>query len=170
MTDNWEQTPGGLVVPKKDADALATKTAQDTTREFKLQQVSKDGFLFTPTKIPPGWVRATHTNNGTPWSEVSCGRGWRNKKKKLLVVASVKRHEDKKLWIHVSASNPKRVPNYAELDYVKRHWIGNDMYAVQVFPPSTSKINIAVHALHLWACLDGWPLPEFSNRLDGIGI
>ena len=87
---------------------------------------------------------------------------WQHHILKLTVIASVMYESDGKLWLHVSLVNHKRMPSYEEIKLVKEKFIGKDKYAVMIFPPEDKFVNLNQHCLHLWHCIDGHPLPEFS--------
>lgn len=90
---------------------------------------------------------------------------------RLSVIISTALHDDGRRWLHVSLSRPNQMPSYADLDLVKRVFIGPDRYAYQVFPPRDHHVNLHPYCLHLWACLDvprGQVLPEFSRGLGSI--
>jgi hypothetical protein len=84
---------------------------------------------------------------------------------KLTVISSVCYEKDGKLWLHVSLAHHKRMPSYDEIKLVKEHFIGKDKYAMLVFPPEDKFVNLHPFCLHLWHCIDGHPLPEFSALL-----
>lgn len=86
--------------------------------------------------------------------------GTKSKSSGLLVMASLLVLEDK-AWYHVSCSRQDCLPSYADLKLVREHWFG-DRWAIQIFPPAPEHINIADFCLHLWHCLDEFPLPKFS--------
>jgi hypothetical protein len=81
----------------------------------------------------------------------------------LSVISSVTIEEDGKKWLHVSFAHPKRMPDYNEITMVKERFIGEDKYAMMVFPKKDFHVNIHPYCLHLWHCIDGHPLPEFSG-------
>lgn len=83
----------------------------------------------------------------------------------LLVLCSAREEADGKRWIHVSCSHPHRLPSWTELRRVKDVFIGKDRKAIQVLPAASEYVNIHDHVLHLWACLDEDPLPDF--RVEG---
>lgn len=110
---------------------------------------------WLPGKIPPGWKTA-HTPSLLKWF-----RG-REEMPDIYVFVSV--HAiDGKDWLHVSISRRTTMPTYADLVYVKRHWVGEDRHAVMVLPPASEHVNLHPNCLHLFCCLDGHPLPEFSE-------
>jgi hypothetical protein len=42
-------------------------------------------------------------------------------------------------------------------------FIGDGRKAIQVFAPVAEHVNIHEFCLHLWHCLDGDPLPDFTR-------
>lgn len=91
------------------------------------------------------------------------GRLWQHTRYPFTVISSVTQEGDGKLWLHVSFAHQKRMPNYEEIASVKAQFIGKDKYAMMVFPPEDKHVNLHKYCLHLWHCLDGHPLPEFSG-------
>ena len=78
----------------------------------------------------------------------------------LLVVVSGEKHGGKR-WLHVSFSRKNRIPEYKDLQRVKRDFIG-DMQSIMVFPKEDNY-------LHLYACLDGDDgLPDFTAGTGNI--
>lgn len=86
---------------------------------------------------------------------------------RIRVGTSVAYEDDGKRWIHISMSHRKRMPTHDEMLEVKNFFIGDDRYAMQVFPPKDMYVNQHPFCLHLWHCLDGHPLPEFSHVFNG---
>lgn len=111
-----------------------------------------------PSILPAGWSLFRVAADGGHWRSVGG----------LSVITSVARELDGRLWLHVSASRPSRLPSYADMVEVKELFIGSDAYAVSVLPPRAMHVNIHPHCLHLFHCLDGHPLPEFS--LGGVTL
>lgn len=85
----------------------------------------------------------------------------------LFVGVSIAYEADEKRWFHLSVSHKKRMPTHEELAEAKHYFIGIDRYAVQVYPPADKHVNLHPFCLHLFSCLDGHPLPEFSRKMDG---
>lgn len=110
-------------------------------------------------KIPPGW---------RPTSVRLDGTAWYNPKKRLMVIVSASKELDGKQWVHASISHSTRLPSYEELKYLKRHFIGADRKAIQVFPSDSEHVNIHPKCLHLFCCLDDDPLPDFTHGLGCI--
>lgn len=80
----------------------------------------------------------------------------------LLVVASAAIMQDGKEWLHISFSRKSKMPTYADLQLVKREFIGNDKKAIMVFPEEKNYVNIHPNCLHLWYSAEN-PIPEFSE-------
>jgi hypothetical protein len=86
----------------------------------------------------------------------------------LAAIVSVSVEPDGKRWVHLSVSHRARLPSWRELRECKDLFLGRGVYAYQVLPPEDRYVNIHPRVLHLWHCLDGDPLPEFSGFLaDG---
>jgi hypothetical protein len=96
------------------------------------------------------------------------GASWRNAKRGLVVILSVNTEADGKLWVHLSCSHARRTPTHEEMAMVKGIFLGDEIYAISVLRPKSMYVNIHPYCLHLWACLDGHPLPEFSAGLGTI--
>lgn len=63
----------------------------------------------------------------------------------LVVIAS-----DQGGWEHVSVSNPKRLPAWTEMCYVKRLFWDEEDAVMQVHPPASTYVNVHPNCLHLW--------------------
>lgn len=72
-------------------------------------------------------------------------------------------------WLHVSFSRKDRIPTYEEMCEVKEIFVGAEKTAYHVFPPRSKHVNIHANCIHLWHCIDGDPLPEFSEMVPGLG-
>lgn len=108
---------------------------------------------------PPGWVIEQERLDGARWI---------NPKRQMVVIGSIAIEEDGKKWLHMSMSHRKRVPTYDELMYLKRHWIGDDRKAIMVLPEKDKHINIHPFVLHLWCCVDGDAIPDFTHGGDSL--
>jgi hypothetical protein len=98
-----------------------------------------------------------------PQNAISKGYlGTKGKSSGLLVQASLLILEEK-AWYHVSFSREHSLPTYADLKLVRKHWFGT-LWAIQIFPPDEEFVNIHDFCLHLWHCLDEFPMPKFSVR------
>jgi len=114
---------------------------------------------LTGREPPQGWTRYWDT----PYDGF-----WENHKRNLKVIASFMRYGDGRMWLHVSMSHPRRMPTYEELTYLKRHWFGDDRKCVMVLPPREEHVNIHPNCLHLYSCMDGDPLPDFTMGTGSI--
>jgi hypothetical protein len=92
----------------------------------------------------------------------SSKQGFNKKMHLLIVYCSIGIKEDNKLWLHVSISGNK-MPSYDDLCLAKKIFIGDNRDAIQIFPKIENHVNHHHCCLHLWSCLEGHPLPEFSN-------
>lgn len=110
-------------------------------------------------ELPAGW----HVKLGT--SEVCYVR---NPARELIVGYSEAIEKDGRRWRHVSASKPKRVPNYEEMCLVKNIFVGEEVEAYQVGAPKSRHVNIHKTCLHWFAPMDGPALPDFS--MGGLAI
>lgn len=133
MSENMVRTSGGLIVPARSI-------------EFKFPD-EKD--------LPAGW---TKHNSRIPDQHVYVRRHGR-----LGVIGSIGVHDDDKTYVHVSASMVNALPNWKDIKEVKELFIGVDRYAYMIFPPKEFYVNLHKYALHLWSCLDGPVMPEFSQ-------
>ena len=50
----------------------------------------------------------------------------------------------------------------------KELFVGRDEFAYQVIPPRDQHVNIHPNVLHLWSCLDGSPLPDFTRGTGSL--
>ncbi len=106
--------------------------------------------------------------NGWKVTEVRAdGVAWINPKRRLYVIASTHEYGGNQ-WLHLSMSHQKRIPNYDEMKYLKRHWAGDQAKAIEVHAPDSEHVNICARARHLWVCLDGDPLPDFTLGVGSI--
>lgn len=81
----------------------------------------------------------------------------------LRVCASMARERDQRRWLHVSVSREDRLPTWEDLKTVKDIIVGPEATALQVLPPKSKYVNKHPFCLHLWACLDGDVVPDFSR-------
>ena len=70
-------------------------------------------------------------------------------------------------WLHVSFSRKSRIPDYKDIQLVRKDFIGTDKKSIMVFPDEKHYVNIAEHYLHLWYSADN-PLPDFDVDLGGF--
>lgn len=96
------------------------------------------------------------------------GFGFLRQDRRLVVIVSVAREEDGRIWKHVSVSRRGQLPTYEDLKEVKRWFISDKETAYQVFSPADKHVNIHPYCLHLWSCLDGAVTPDFSRGSGSI--
>lgn len=89
------------------------------------------------------------------------GASFHNPFSGLFIIISGNIHEGKK-WLHVSFSRKSRIPDYHDIKIIKHHFIGDDKKAIMIFPDQEHFVNIMPYCLHLFHCIDGDGLPEFS--------
>ena len=107
----------------------------------------------------PGFSRIDFNPGGAKFRKIGTA---------MTVIVSIEPKDDGKRWLHVSAALPSRLPRHDEQAEIKEKFIGQDEYAISVFPPKEMHVNIHPHCLHLWHCLEGHPLPEFSGFINGM--
>lgn len=96
------------------------------------------------------------------------GYMYHNKSMGLLVIQSISREEDGRLWIHTSFSRRSRIPTYQDITFIKKNFIGDEQKAVMVFPEKEHYINIHPYCLHLFHCLNRNPLPNFDHNTRSL--
>lgn len=70
-------------------------------------------------------------------------------------------------WLHVSFSRKSRIPDYKDIQLVRKDFIGTDKKSIMVFPDKEHYVNIAENCLHLWYSAEN-PIPGFDVDLCGI--
>jgi hypothetical protein len=53
-------------------------------------------------------------------------------------------------WDHVSISLPDRIPNWYEMEYIKRLFFKENEIAIEYHMPTKDHINVHPYVLHLW--------------------
>jgi len=81
----------------------------------------------------------------------------------MRVVISADTELDGRRWRHFSISKPHSMPKWDELVAAKEAFLGKESKAVQVIPPRSQYVNIHPYCLHLFECLEGDPLPDFTR-------
>ena len=114
---------------------------------------------FLPDIAPLGWKVIKIAEDGAAFMSAD---------RMSLIISGSDEHGDGKRWIHLSIARLDRIPDYRDLQRARRDFLGEDRYCAMIFPPKDRYVNINPHCLHLFACLDGWPMPEFSGFVDGI--
>lgn len=110
--------------------------------------------------IPQGWT-AGKMDETTWW--------YYSERQDLQVLESVRRVKgDGKRWHHISVSHGNRLPDWGEMSLCKRLFMGHESTALQVLAPVSRWVNIHEYCLHLWRCMDGEVVPDFSTIMDGV--
>lgn len=137
---------------KARIDPVALREAQERVRPDK-------AFWRYATEAPedPRWTLLKKGNFETMW-----------RLGLLVVIRSVSRENDGRHWLHVSVSKQHSLPTYAELCRIKETFIGRDRKAIQIFAPRQEHVNIHPFCLHLFACLEGDPMPDFTSGTGSV--
>lgn len=118
-------------------------------------------------KVPDGWLPPEAP---VAWHRLEVridGASYRNYTSHLTAIISGQVELDGRGWVHLSIAHPKRMPSYEELKIAKERFLG-DVMAYQVFAPRSEHVNLHSRALHLWHCLDGPALPDFTRGGESI--
>ena len=86
----------------------------------------------------------------------------------MSVIVSGAVEQDGKRWVHVSVARPTRLPSYDDMAWAKQTFMGADAYAYSVWAPVDKHVNIHPWCLHLWACIDGDGLPDFTAGTGSV--
>jgi len=133
----------------------------------KTYQVGGEGLIpcplppWWPTVLPAGWTEVD-TSRFTSEPDRDYCRAY-VKHGTIKVFAACARYGDDKRWLHVSVSRKNQdIPSWACMSEVKDVFIGPERTALQVMPPQAKHVNIHQGCLHLWCCLDGDVVPDFT--------
>lgn len=107
-----------------------------------------------PRLLPIGWERIQTTEDGARYLYRRSGIA-----PVLSVIISGCIELDGKRWIHVSC---------AYMGANRNTLLGRDAKAIQVLAPASEHITIHDFCLHLWHCVDGDPLPDFTHGGQGL--
>ena len=84
----------------------------------------------------------------------------------LHVIASPAKYKGVE-WLHVSFSRKSRIPDYKDIQLVRKDFIGTDKKSIMVFPDEAHYVNIAKYCLHLWYSAAN-PIPDFDVEIMGM--
>jgi hypothetical protein len=107
-----------------------------------------------PRVLPASWRVHQRKLDGIHYAQAITG---------LSIIVSGDTELDGRRWIHMSVAHPERMPTWSELVAAKEFIVGRDAYAVQVIPPKREHVNIHPFCFHLFSCIDGHPLPDFTR-------
>lgn len=113
-----------------------------------------DDLDFLPRVLPAYWRIADRRIDGC---------AYRNEMTGLAVIISAAKELDGRRWLHLSVSRSNRLPTWDDLKLVKDVFMGRERKVIQVLLPASEYVNIHPFVLHLWACMDGDPLPDFTR-------
>ena len=85
----------------------------------------------------------------------------------LTAIFSVEYHGGM-CWLHASIARIDKIPDYKDLCKLKKEFIGKDSKAIMVLPKESEHVNIHPYVLHLFSCLDGYILPDFTEGSGSI--
>ena len=93
----------------------------------------------------------------------------------LAVILTLAIERDGKPWKHISASRRDcRIPDYLDMQEVRRQFVKAEEHAYMVFPPRDEYVNISaktgVEVLHLFIPIGHRPLPDFRVDREGNGL
>jgi hypothetical protein len=111
-------------------------------------------FDRAPIVLPLSWRIVEQRLDGMKYVQAITG---------VTIIVSGGVEQDGRRWIHLSLAHPSRIPTWSELVAAKEIFIGRDAHAVQVIPPRAQHVNLHPYCLHLFSCVDGHPLPDFTR-------
>ena len=103
----------------------------------------------------PGWGEID-----PPYAGMRCFRNWKQGLEALVSAAPM---DDGRRWLHFSLVHRHSVPTWSDLVAAKEALLGPETKAILVIAPRSQWVNIHPNCLHLFVCLDGDPLPDFTQ-------
>jgi tricorn protease-like protein len=119
--------------------------------------IEGDAIAFGVRADVPGWRLLKQNPDGEMYLD--------NSGMSVIVSGEIK---EGKRWVHLSFARKTRMPSYADIQRVRIVFLGDDNTAIMVWPPKDRYVNLHPYCLHLWSCLDGDGLPEFSGLIAGV--
>ena len=116
--------------------------------------MAEEVIFSEPKIIPVGWQKWEQNADGYKYVHQVLGRS---------VIISWALESDGKMWIHFSMACRERVPSWDEFRDAKEIFLGVESKAIQVIPPRSEYVNINPRVLHLFVCVGGDPLPDFTR-------
>lgn len=150
--------------PNLDVEALLAAKLRARAAQVAIQQpptAELVGPAFFPNPAPVGWRVRDETEDG---------RAYQHRGRAMIVICSTALELDGNVWAHISCSKNggAQLPSYAELAEVKATFLGAHRKAVLVFAPTREHVNLHPNVHHLWTCLTGEPLPDFTHGTGSI--
>jgi hypothetical protein len=136
-----------------------TRARQETLKATAERGIDLDWAVeFLPKVLPPAWRQVHRGMDGAKYM----------REDGLAVIMSGSVAEDGKRWLHVSLSRRDRLPNWGDIKHVRDVFLGPEKTAYQIIAPKSEWVNIHRYCLHLWHCVDGDPLPDFTRGVGSI--
>ncbi len=110
-------------------------------------------FERLPRVVPASWRQIERRGDGAMYVQSAT---------RLSLIVAGEEHDGRR-WLHMSMAHPDRLPTWPELVDAKEIFVGREEYAVQVIPPRSRYVNQHPFCLHLFTCVDGHPLPDFTG-------
>ena len=118
------------------------------------------------------WMSNTVLVVDPAWREINppmAGmRAFRNHREQLEVLTSAAAFDDGRRWLHFSCVGRVTVPSWDQFVRAKEAILGRETKAVLVIAPRSEWVNIHPRCLHLYVCMDGDPLPDFTGGSGSI--
>jgi hypothetical protein len=142
------------------AESVAIVLGKFCSGEFdpKLEQDLSWIQEFLPVVLPSSWKLLKIVDDGAKYQSVT----------NQTVIISGNRELDGNRWIHISTAFEDRLPSWEDLKKIKNIFLGKNRWAIQVFPTEDKYVNINPYVLHLWYCVDGEVLPDFTGGSNSI--
>lgn len=119
-----------------------------------------------PLVLSKGWKITDYAPDGYTAMNYTLG---------LAVILTLAIERDGKPWKHISVSRRDcRIPDYLDMQEVRRQFVKADEHAYMVFPCRDEYVNISaktgVEVLHLFIPIGHRPLPDFRVDREGNGL
>ena len=109
---------------------------------------------WTPPAPPLGYSMVRRSIDGAHYVRTLTGAS---------VIVSATEELDGRAWVHFSMARADRLPTWEELVEGKEAFLGRESKAIMVLAPRSQWVNIHPNCLHLFVCLDGDVLPDFTH-------
>jgi hypothetical protein len=106
-----------------------------------------------PRVLPWGWRKLDFTEDACAWRHADG----------LCVIGTVSIELDGHVWAHLSASRSTRLPSWTDMVTIKEIFLSPEQKAINVIPARKEYVNINPNVHHLFACLTGDVLPDFTH-------
>lgn len=82
---------------------------------------------------------------------------------KLRFIVSGETEQDGKRWVHLSIIKANAIPEWNELVRVRNAVLGEEALCLHIVSRRSQHVNIHPYCMHLWWCVDGDPVPDFTK-------